>query len=134
MKRKLVMVSLGDGDARRIVDADIDKTVVVDGEEFRPVSKGGSISMFDWLRDAAGEILGVRFWMDMMDRDSLEILRERDPWVVESGDDNYLKVFFGDDRDFVEDESQDADIGFSALCLKAGNRQVILFFDVPQKT
>jgi hypothetical protein len=75
---------------------------------------GDSTGFYDWLRNYAGAVIGVRYW-PFEDTEFLCEALASLPYVAVAADKTYLDIYFSDDRRFDPERSCDQDIGASKV-------------------
>jgi hypothetical protein len=99
--------------------------VVLQGRAYADCGLGESTGFYDWLRNAQGEVVGVRYWPFELTSFVLDECRERDYAVVHPG--RCVEIyFFGSDQ---ADDLRSADQAFliSAVLREPDGRYALLF-------
>lgn len=98
----------------------------IDEVSYRSVSSGDSTGFYDWLRDRDGKVIGVRFWPEGEAEPPLQALAHLE-YVRFSQDQRSLEVFFSDDRDTDEGQSDDQSFGGRSHYLSDSGELAICF-------
>jgi len=89
------------------------KGFVVDGISYRDAGFGDWTEFYDWLRDGAGNILGVRYWL----RSDTEFLVEyaQKLGYVEADPARHIEIYFSERRGVDPQLSTDQDFLYDAV-------------------
>lgn len=103
--------------------------LAIGNEEFRDAGQGDWLGFYDWLRTKAGEVIGVRLWVDDVNAQ----IRALHPCAgVVAGETCFpLLIYFGEERAFEEQLSDDQDFGSNRLLVGPG--KFALTFNAPSK-
>jgi hypothetical protein len=98
-------------------------------KEFVRRSPGDWSGFYDWLRDAEGDLLGVRQWPfdDTAPWRDLLARLPASPYLVAQPDLSSLTIYFGDDRTVARQWSDDQDFGQNALFASTDGEWAISF-------
>jgi hypothetical protein len=86
---------------------------VLDGISYRDAGFGDWTEFYDWLRDADGNVLGVRYWL----RTDTEFLVDyaKGLGYVQADPSRYVEIYFSERRGFVPQLSGDQDFLYDAV-------------------
>ena len=92
--------------------------LMLGGEVFKDSGAGDWLGFYDWLRTRTGKIIGVRLWVDEVNRD----LRAAAGCVNVVGNAECFPfvIYLGDEREFADENSGDQDFGSNLLLLSSG--------------
>ena len=98
-------------------------TIQLAGKAFADVGAGNWLGFYDWLRNSAGEVIGVRQYVD--DQSTFPLARDF-KGVEKDVKRGVVLIFFGQSREFDEVASCDQDFGDNRL-LSAGDEIALTF-------
>ncbi len=102
--------------------------IEVHGQTFTDSGLGDWLGFYDWLRDSAKKVIGVRIWFDEENAHSAGMAECKNVEVGNPG--GTLTIFFGEDHKFEKSLSDDQDFGGNRLFLNA--TMYALTFNAPQ--
>jgi hypothetical protein len=83
----------------------------------------GGLGWYDFLRQADGKIVGIRFHVSMMSTHDVALMTGLPNEARRSG--NYVELLFSPMAEFVEELSNDVDVGFSSLGYRRFDRSLV---------
>lgn len=114
---------------RLLLAADCPATFRLEHKEYSRRSPGPWAGFYDWLRDCAGNVIGVRQW-PFADTEPWQDFLARlpaSPYLVAQPDLTSLSIYFGDDRSVDPQSSDDQDFGQNSLFASADGEWAISF-------
>ena len=96
----------------------------VGSNKYRNLGEGIWQGFYDWLRDASGKIIGVRFWR-FEDADLQLSNIASLPYVLVNRDKDYIEIYFSDSRQYVIEKSDDQDFGAQRIFVDDGGTWAI---------
>jgi len=125
-----VAIVLSADDLPRVypIHAELQSELLLDSQVFKDSGAGDWLGFYDWLRTKTGELIGVRLWVDEVNihlsnaTHCVNVVADKKcfPFVV----------YFGDQREFEDEQSCDQDFGSNMLMLGAG--KFALTFNSPR--
>jgi len=98
-------------------------SIQLTGRAFADTGAGDWLGFYDWLRSSAGEVIGVRQYVD--DQSTFPLARDF-KGVEKDVKQGVVRIFFGQSREFDEVASCDQDFGDNRL-LAAGDEIALTF-------
>lgn len=86
---------------------------VLDGSSYRDAGFGDWTDFYDWLRDADGNVLGVRYWLQTDTQFLVEYAKGLG--YVQADPPRYVEIYFSERRGFVPQLSADQDFLYDAV-------------------
>lgn len=93
---------------------------------YRDKGYGDWTGFYDWLKDSAGRVLGVRYWPFEETHFLLELLSQF-PYVVVAEDQSYLEIYFSSDCQVERQRADDQDFGANKVFSTDQGEWVISF-------
>ncbi len=89
------------------------KGFISDGSLFRDTGIGDWTGFYDWLRDAAGNVIGVRYWLDT----ETEFLIDHTAGLsyIQPDPSRHVEIYFSDNRAVDPQLSGDQDFLYDAV-------------------
>jgi hypothetical protein len=108
-----------------LVPIEMGDTVSLNGESYVDCGLGHWVGFYDWLRDADGDIRGVRSWLSGAGTEALRQELARNS-AVELGE-REVRIWLTEDRRFDERNSDDRDFGTHRIMRTSRHKLAVTF-------